>query len=180
LPGPASLAEIRSAGNTGVNSITDDPAKSAESGLPQWRISVPPGVSQSHTGVLLATAPPEPEPDGSAADRVTALQVGTATRMAEQEQLARFVYTVPLRHEALVGDQAVRPGFIDAVAALLAEGVAAGELRDDVPAELMTGHVMRAFEAARRVWAVGRCGDPAAHVGRMVDLALHGCRARPG
>jgi AcrR family transcriptional regulator len=126
---------------------------------------------------LLATAPPEPEPDGSAADRVTALLVGTARRMAEQEQLARFVYTMPLRHEALVGDQAVRPGFIDAVAALLAEGVAAGELRDDVPAEVMTGHVMRAFEAAMRDWAGGRSGDPAAHVGRMVDLALHGCRA---
>lgn len=128
---------------------------------------------------LLATAPPEPEAGGTAADRVTAVLVGTATRMAEQEQLARFVYTLPLRHEALLGDQAVRPGFIDVVSALLAEGVAAGELREDVSAEVMTGHLMRAFEAAMREWAAGRAGDPAAHVTRMVDLALHGCRA-PG
>jgi AcrR family transcriptional regulator len=126
---------------------------------------------------LLATASPEPDLDGSVADRVTALLVGTATRMAEQERLARFVYTLPLRHDALLGDQAARPGFIDAVATLLAEGVAAGELRDDVPAEVMTGHLMRAFEAAMRDWAVGHTDDPAVHMGQMVDLALHGVRS---
>ncbi|MFW6205442.1 MAG: hypothetical protein ACOC96_10745, partial [Actinomycetota bacterium] len=126
---------------------------------------------------LLATEPPKPEPDGSAADRITALLVGTARRMVEQQQLARFVYSLPLRHDALLGEQAVRPGFVDTLARLVGECVSRGELRDDLPPETLVGHVMRAFEAAMREWAAGHTDDPSAHVARMVELALHGCRA---
>jgi AcrR family transcriptional regulator len=125
---------------------------------------------------LLATAPPEVEAGGSAAERISALLVDTARRMVEQEQLARFVYTLPLRHEALLGEQAAKPAFLDAVDALVTDGVAAGELRDDLPHNTLTGHLVRAFEAAMRDWATGHADDPSGHVARLVDLALNGCR----
>lgn len=129
---------------------------------------------------LLATEPPKPEPDGSAADRITALLVGTARRMVEQQQLARFVYSLPLRHDALLGEQAVRPGFMDTLAGLVVEGVTNAQLRDDLPLQTLTGHLMRAFEAAMREWAAGDAGDPSAQVAQMVDLALRGCTVTPG
>jgi AcrR family transcriptional regulator len=124
---------------------------------------------------LLATPPPEPQREAGAADRLTALLVGTARRMAEQEQLARFVYSLPLRHDALLGAQAVRPAFVEAVAALVADCVQTGELRDDLPPATMTGHLVRTFETAMRDWAAGEVADPAEHVARMADLALGGC-----
>jgi AcrR family transcriptional regulator len=127
---------------------------------------------------LLATAPPEAVGEGTVAERIAALLAGTAARMVEHEQLARFVYTLPLRHDALLADEAVRPAFIVAVDALVAEGVAAGEVREDLPQDTLTGHLARAFEQAMRDWASGHTDDPAGHVTRLIDLALHGCRTR--
>jgi hypothetical protein len=95
--------------------------------------------------------------------------------MTEQEQLARFVYSLPLRHDALVDAQTARPAFIKAVDALVAECVRTGELRDDLPPATLTGHLVRSFEAAMRDWAAAEVADPAGHVARMVDLALRGC-----
>lgn len=126
---------------------------------------------------LLATPPPEPEPDGPAVERLTALLVGTAKRMIEQEQLARFVYSLPLRHDALLGEQAVRPAFVEAVDALVSECVTAGELRADLPPATLTGHLVRTFETAMRDWAAREVADPAEHVARMTDLAVRGCVA---
>jgi hypothetical protein len=65
---------------------------------------------------------------------------GTGGRAA-QEQLARFVYSLPLRHDALLGEQGVRPAFVEAVDALVTECVAAGELRADLPPATLTGHL---------------------------------------
>ena len=127
---------------------------------------------------LLATPSSETRRASGASDRLTALLVETARRMAEQEQLARFVYSLPLRHEALLGAQAARPDFIEAVDGLVAECVRAGELRDDLPPATLTGHLVRAFEAAMREWAAAGVADPAEHVTQMVDLALHGCVQR--
>jgi AcrR family transcriptional regulator len=126
---------------------------------------------------LLATAPPEAGGDGPVAGRIAALLAGTAARMVEHEQLARFVYTLPLRHDALLAEQAVRPAFIVAVDALVAEGVAAGELREDLPQAMLTGHLARAFEQAVRDWAAGHTDDPAGHTAAFADLTLAGCQA---
>jgi AcrR family transcriptional regulator len=125
---------------------------------------------------LLATAPSEAEADGSAPERISALLMDTAEHMLEQDQLARFVYTLPLRHDALLSEQAARPAFIAALDTLVAAGVAAGELRADLSHDSLTGHLVRAFEAAMRDWAAGHTEDPLGHVARHVDLALHGCQ----
>jgi AcrR family transcriptional regulator len=127
-------------------------------------------------GRLLATAPPGPRTDGPVAERLITLLAGTADRMLEQEQLARFVYSLPVRHDALLGGEVSQPAFMAAVDALVGEGTSTGELRDDLPTALLTGHIVRAFEAALRDWAAGRAGDAHAHVVRVVDLALNGCR----
>jgi AcrR family transcriptional regulator len=126
---------------------------------------------------LHATAPPEADgEDGAVGERITRVLAGTAARMGEQEQLARFVYGLPLHHDALPGGQAARPAFLDAVDALVTDGVAAGELRGDLPHDTLTGHLARAFEAAMRDWATGHADSPSGHVAGLVDLALNGCR----
>jgi AcrR family transcriptional regulator len=125
---------------------------------------------------LLATTSPVVEADGSAVERIAALLIDTAARMVEQEQLSRFVYTLPLRHDALLGDEASRPAFMDGLHRLVAEGIAARELRDDLAPETVTGHIVHAFEQAMRDWAAGHAENPPGHVARLIDLALNGCR----
>ena len=125
---------------------------------------------------LLDTPPPEPDAAVPASERISVLLTGTAARMAQQEQLARFVYTLPLRHDALLGQEASRPAFIDGLHRLVSEGIATGELRDDLAPEAVTGHLVRAFEQAMPDWAAGRAEDPPSHVACLVDLALNGCR----
>ena len=124
---------------------------------------------------LLGRGPVAPPP-GAATDavsRIRRLLVGAATRMTEQEQLARFVYTLPIRHAALLG-QGTRPPVLDAVERLVEEGAAAGVLRTDVSPALITGHLARAFEAAMRDWAEGRVPDVVAHLDLLLDLSFDG------
>jgi AcrR family transcriptional regulator len=65
---------------------------------------------------LLAIPPPGPGADGRGVERLVGLLAGTAARMIEHEQLARFVYSLPLRHDVLLGgEQAARPAFLGAV-----------------------------------------------------------------
>lgn len=117
-----------------------------------------------------------PAPPGDPADvvgRVTRLLVESARRMASQEQLARFVYSLPIRHAALQGAGS-RPPVAETVEHLLTEAVAAGAIRADLPVALLAGQVMRGFEAAMRDWAEGRANDAAEHVRLFVELAFSG------
>ncbi len=51
---------------------------------------------------------------------------------------------------------------------------ARGELRTDVPVELMCVHVHNALEAAMRAWADGLTDDPVERVRALVRLSLYG------
>ena len=96
-------------------------------------------------------------------------------RMLEQEQLARFVYTLPLRHESLLRpDEPSTPAVFLAVHRLLGEAVARGEARDDIPLDLLCVEVHAALENAMRAWAEGRVADPLARADQLLDLALGG------
>jgi AcrR family transcriptional regulator len=98
-------------------------------------------------------------------------------RMLEQEDLARFVYSLPLRHESLVRGPVTRtPHAFRRIHAIVEAGVAAGDIRDDVPADVLCGHVHGALETAMRDWAAGRVSDPVSHVEQLVDLAFHGVK----
>ncbi|WP_404815377.1 TetR/AcrR family transcriptional regulator [Streptomyces thermolineatus] len=124
---------------------------------------------------LLGRDPVSP-PEGSVEEtpeRIERLLVGTAERMLRDEVLARFVYTLPIRHAALLGEGA-RPPALDTVEGMLAEASAAGVVRSDVPSALLAAHVGRAYEAAMRDWAEGRSDDAPAQVRLLLDLAFRG------
>jgi AcrR family transcriptional regulator len=98
-------------------------------------------------------------------------------RMLEQERLARFVYSLPVRHESLLEpERASTPAAFRAIHRLLEQAARRGEIRDDVPVDLLCVHVHNALESAMRAWAEGRADDPAARADLLVDLALDGIR----
>ncbi len=107
--------------------------------------------------------------------RIRQLLLDAAARMVTNEQLARFVYTLPIRHAALLGEGA-RPPVLEAVERIVEEGVAAGAVRADVPPPLVTAHIARTFEAAMRDWAESRTDDVTAHLTLLLDLAFDGVR----
>ena len=115
--------------------------------------------------------------------RVKALARAIADRTLEREQLARFVYALPVRHEALLSVEPVRlPHACRQIDGLLAEADAAGELRAGVPLDAVRAHVHAAIETAMRAWATGQAPDALAEVDRQLDLALYGVLGltRPG
>lgn len=115
-------------------------------------------------------------PAGAASDalsRVRTLLIDAANRMAANEQLARFVYTLPIRHAALLGEGS-RPPVLDVVERLIEEGAAVGAVRTDVSPTIITAHIARTFEAAMRDWAEDRAPDASTHLAALLDLAFHG------
>lgn len=96
-------------------------------------------------------------------------------RMLEQSELARFVYTLPMRHESLLkGDVPSTPAVFRSIHRLLAQAAERGEIRADVPLDLLCVHVHGALESAMRAWAEGRVDDPTARADLLVELALTG------
>ena len=125
-----------------------------------------------------------PGPPAEALPRIRELLVGAATQMVINEQLARFVYTLPIRHAALLG-RGSRPPVLDMVDRMIEEGAAAGAIRPDIPPALITAHIARSFEAAMRDWAEGLANDVASHLMLLLDLAFQGVEpalraGRPG
>lgn len=109
---------------------------------------------------------------------VTAVEDAVA-RMLAQEDLARFVYSLPVRHSALLRPEVrTTPPVFAQVTDLLEEGVHRGEIRDDIAIDLLARHVLAALETAMRDWAEGRIDDPVEHVRMMLTLSFHGA-AKP-
>lgn len=124
-----------------------------------------------------ATPPASPEAPGSATieELVVAAVEDAVQRMLAQEDLARFVYSLPVRHSALLRPEVrtTPPVFVQ-VTHLLQRGVHRGEVRDDIPVDLLARHVLAALETAMRDWAEGRVEDPMAHLRIMLALSFHG------
>lgn len=123
------------------------------------------------------TAPPSPEAPGSGTIEelvVTAVE-DAVQRMLAQADLARFVYSLPVRHSALLRPEVrtTPPVFVE-VTHLLEQGVHRGEVRDDIPVDLLARHVLAALETAMRDWAEARVEDPMAHLRIMLALSFHG------
>jgi len=111
-------------------------------------------------------------------DRIRAVARHTVEAMLEQRDLARFVYSLPVRHEALLSDDAPRtPAAFRRIHRIVEEGVAAGDVRDDLPVDRLCTHVHEALETAMRDWAAGRVEDPLELVDQLIDLAFHGVQA---
>lgn len=124
-------------------------------------------------------AAPEPAPgsgaDGSTQQLVLALLEDTVRKMLDQEQLARFVYSLPVRHSALLrpGVRSIPPVF-GQVSAKLERGVQRGDVRADVALPLLTRQVLTALETAMRDWAEGQVDDPLEHLRLILGLAFEG------
>lgn len=123
---------------------------------------------------------PEVESDDLAGteERVRATAEAAIRRMLDQEQLARFVYSLPVRHTALLRPQhAATPVTFRRIHRLIEQGVQRGDVRDDQPVELMCSHVHGALETAMRDWAEGKVDDPIPRLGQLLELAFHGVAA---
>lgn len=115
----------------------------------------------------------------SAEEQVVVVVEDAVRRMLEQEQLARFVYSLPVRHSALLrpGARTTPPVFAQ-VTRLLEAAAEHGQVRRDVSVVLLARHVLEAMETAMRDWAEDRVDDPAGHVRLMLGLAFQGVTKR--
>lgn len=117
----------------------------------------------------------DPPDSATSEHQVTTAVEDAVRRMLSQEDLARFVYSLPVRHSALLRPEvATTPPVFVEVTHLLEQGVQRGEVRDDIPVDLLARHVLAALEAAMRDWAEGRVDDPVEHVRMMLALSFHG------
>lgn len=115
---------------------------------------------------------------GSVQQQVTIVVEDAVRRMLEQEQLAKFVYSLPVRHSALLPPGATTtPPVSTEVTRLLEQAAQRGEIRDDMPVVLLARHVLAALEAGMRDWAEGHVDDPLDRVRLMLDLSFHGITA---
>jgi len=123
---------------------------------------------------------PEPPADASQTTerQIVGLVEAAVRRMLEQERLARFVYSLPVRHSALLRAGArTTPPVFQQVNRLLERAVEQGAVRDDLPVALLTRHVLDALETGMRDWAEARAKDPLGHVRLMLELAFSGLSA---
>lgn len=119
--------------------------------------------------------PPDSADSAAVEQQVLMAVEDSVQRMLAQEDLARFVYSLPVRHSALLRpDVRTTPPVFVQVTHLLEEGVHRGEVRDDIPVDLLARHVLAALETAMRDWAEGRVDDPIEHLRMMLTLSFHG------
>lgn len=116
--------------------------------------------------------------DGDTEARVRALLDDVVERMLGDEVLARFVYSIPVRHDAVLPGGAAVPVVFTHIREVLEGAVAAGEVRDDVPLDRVMEMLGRAFEAAMRDWAEGRADDPRAPLDEMLHILFGGLLPR--
>jgi len=108
-------------------------------------------------------------------EQIEHVAIEAARGMLDQPQLARFIYSLPVRHEALLKpEDESTPAAFRTIHHLLEIAHTRGELRTDVPVELMCVHVHNALEAAMRAWADGLTDDPVERVRALVRLSLYG------
>lgn len=129
--------------------------------------------ASTHPGI--ETADPSEDLTGDIVTRVKAAARALVVTMLGQEQLARFVYSLPVRHDALIGSkQAQIPPALGLIDRLLEQAASAGELRDDIPDDLVCAAVHGAVEATMRDWAAGRGGEPLASLDQRLELIFRG------
>ena len=121
----------------------------------------------------------EIEPEGRDPEtRVRSLLGQVAQRMLEQETLARFVYSLPVRHDSILPGGSAAPAVMELVHLELQAGYDSGALRTNIPLEAYVEVIGRVFESAMRDWAEGRADDAIERLDQLVSIAFNGINAR--
>lgn len=128
--------------------------------------------------LLAGTAAVEeaPAPEGDLEVNVLAELSSTMSKMLEDERLARFVYSLPVRHDAVLPGGRAVPAVFGQVEEWLATGVADGRVRGDIPLERVLEMLGRAFEASMRGWAE-QGDDPQVYLRELVSIVFGGIRS---
>lgn len=119
--------------------------------------------------------PPEvaPPAEHDIEAHVVAILEASVERMLENERLARFVYCLPVRHDAVLPGGTAVPAVFSQVRDCLAEASRAHQVRDDIPVERIVEVLGRAFEAAMRDWAE-HGADPRARLTELCSIVFNG------
>lgn len=135
-----------------------------------------------------STVPPDTVPagpvatspglDGDVSARITTLLLSTARQMQSEELLARFVYSLPVRHDAVLPGGSAEPAVFARVRDELTAAVEAGELREGVTVERVMEVLGIVFEAAMRDWALDRADDPVERLDELLQTVFGGVSAR--
>jgi TetR/AcrR family fatty acid metabolism transcriptional regulator len=107
--------------------------------------------------------------------RIIELQLG----LLEGERDLAEVLTVTLRQSTKLLKEYAAPKFmayLEAIAAVVSEGQAGGDFRDDVPPMLVARATWGALDAIALTWALGRAerGALARAAGQLADVTLRG------
>jgi len=130
--------------------------------------------------LLAAEVPDHTRTNVPPLEQIEHVAIEAARGMLDQPQLARFLYSLPMRQEALLRpEDEATPAVFRTIHQLLETALGRGELRTDVPVDLMCVHVHNALEAAMRAWAAGLTDDPVERVRALVRLSLYGVVAEP-
>lgn len=113
-------------------------------------------------------------PDADAEPRVRALLDAAAATMMEQDLLARFVYSIPIRHDAVLPGGAAVPTVFTQVRDTLEAATVDGKLRDDISLDRAMDMLGRAFESAMREWAQHHIDDPRTRLHELLDIVFGG------
>jgi AcrR family transcriptional regulator len=110
--------------------------------------------------------------------RVLSLLRQVAERMLGQETLARFVYSLPVRHDSILPGGSAAPAVMKLVQSELQTAYDAGSVRTDIPLEAYVEVIGRVFEAAMRDWAEGRTDDVIERLEQLVSVTFNGINTR--
>jgi len=133
---------------------------------------------EHHVERLLAYLATELPRAASASDklkRIIELQLG----LLEGERDLAEVVTIILRQSTKLMKQFAAPKFsayLDAIARVIAEGQATGELRSDVSSTLAARAIFGALDAITMTWALGKAdrGGLVRASGQLADMVLRG------
>ena len=110
--------------------------------------------------------------------RVLSLLRQVAERMVAQETLARFVYSLPVRHDSILPGGSAAPAVMTLVHSELETGYESGALRTNLPIEAYVEVIGRVFESAMRDWAEDRADDAIERLEQFVSIAFNGINVR--
>lgn len=135
------------------------------------------GGATPHEGDPDAAAGPDATDAVSHTDdiegHVVAMLSATMTGMLADERLARFVYSLPIRHDAVLPGGDAVPAVFEDVRASLVEAMESGAVRSDLPVERTLEVLGRVFEASMRDW-VGQGVDPQERLRELASIVFRG------